>query len=125
MGIHGLLLREQVMLFSLPCLFEVIPCVLFVLWKGIGMIEENLDIKQSNDFIKALIQKQSRRKLVELTQNTDCSMDQLARLSGVNEEVLSAMINGEREITPNMLARILDVYNYFGEEDLLFNQMVC
>ena len=58
-------------------------------------------------------------------QNTDCSMDQLARLSGVNEEVLSAMINGEREITPNMLARILDVYNYFGEEDLLFNQMVC
>ncbi|MBO5442640.1 MAG: helix-turn-helix transcriptional regulator [Alphaproteobacteria bacterium] len=89
------------------------------------MIEENLDIKQSNDFIKALIQKQSRRKLVELTQNTDCSMDQLARLSGVNEEVLSAMINGEREITPNMLARILDVYNYFGEEDLLFNQMVC
>ena len=89
------------------------------------MIEENLDIKQSNDFIKALIQKQSRRKLVELTQNTDCRMDQLARLSGVNEEVLSAMINGEREITPNMLARILDVYNYFGEEDLLFNQMVC
>lgn len=89
------------------------------------MIEENLDIKQSNDFIKALIQKQSRRKLVELTQNTDCSMDQLARLSGVNEEVLSAMINGEREITPNMLARILDVYNYFGEEDLLFKQMVC
>ena len=89
------------------------------------MIEENLDIKQSNDFIKALIQKQSRRKLVELTQNTDCSMDQLARHSGVNEEVLSGMINGEREITPNMLARILDVYNYFGEEDLLFNQMVC
>ena len=89
------------------------------------MIEENLDIKQSNDFIKALIQKQSRRKLVDLTQNTDCSMDQLARLSGVNEEVLSAMINGEREITPNMLARILDVYYYFGEEDLLFNQMVC
>ncbi len=89
------------------------------------MIEENPDIKESNDFIKALIQKQSRRKLIELTQNTDCSMDQLARLSGVNEEVLLAMINGEQEITPNMLTRILDVYHYFGEEEMLFNQMVC
>lgn len=89
------------------------------------MIEENLDTKESNDFIKALIQKQSRRKLIELTQNTDCSLDQLARLSGINEEVLSAMINGEQEITPNMLTRILDVYNYFGEEEMLFNRMFC
>lgn len=90
------------------------------------MFEEiSIDIKQSNDFIKALIQKQSRKKLIELRRNTDCSVDQLARLSGINSEVLSAMIDGEIEITPNMLTRILDVYNYFGEEEQLYGQMVC
>lgn len=89
------------------------------------MIDENLDEKQSDDFVKTLIQKQARKKLIELMQNIDCSIEKIARLSGISKKVLSAMIAGKREITPNMLTRILDVCNYFKEEKRLFGQMVC
>lgn len=89
------------------------------------MLEKGLDKQQSSEFIKTLIQRQLRKKLQELSSNMDCSLEQLSRLSGIGFSNLSAMIEGKEEITPNVLVRILDVFNYFAEETILYKQKIC
>lgn len=84
-----------------------------------------MDMKQSSEFIKAIMQKQLRKKLQELCLDMNCSVKQLSRLSGISLDILSAVIEGEEEITPSILAKVLDVFNYFAEETILYKHKIC
>lgn len=89
------------------------------------MENDGEDMKIYSEFIGPIIQKQLRKKLQEIGCDMDCSIKQLSNLSGIDSVTLLAVIEGREEITPNILVKILDVFNYFAEESILYKQKIC
>lgn len=89
------------------------------------MCEKGNDMKQSSEFIHALMQKQLRKKLRKIRLDMNCSIEQLSCRSGIGLDTLSAIAEGKEEITPDILGKILDVFNYFDEEKFLYKQKIC
>lgn len=83
------------------------------------------NMKIYSEFINPILQKQLRKKLMEIYVNEDCSTEQFSKILGINSDTLSAIFTGEIEITPSLLVKILDGYNYFAEEAILYKQKIC
>lgn len=72
------------------------------------MTENNMDIF-------ALLKETMRKKIISVRTSLGLSVSELAEKCGWDESYLSSLEQGEQEITPEILAKVLDVTKYFQE----------
>ena len=72
------------------------------------MTENNMDIF-------ALLKETMRKKIISVRTSLGLSVSELAEKCGWDESYLSLLEQGEQEITPEILAKVLDVTKYFQE----------
>ena len=63
--------------------------------------------------IFALLSDTMRYKVISARKQAKMSVSDLAKCCGWNEEYLIQIEKGEREITPEILAKVLDAVRYF------------
>jgi len=65
--------------------------------------------------IFALLKDTMRKKIISVRQNADLSVFELAERCGWDENYLRQIELGELEVTPEILAKVLDATKYFQE----------
>ena len=78
------------------------------LWSGGIMVKTELDVF-------ALLNETMRNKIIAVRKQHNLSLAELAKQCGYDEAELLQMEQGQKEVTPEVLAKILDVVKYFKD----------
>ena len=70
---------------------------------------------ENNMNVFALLKNTMRKKIISVRNSSGLSVSELAEKCGWDENYLRLLEQGEQEITPEVLAKVLDATKYFQE----------
>ena len=64
-------------------------------------------------YIKDVLQRQMSKKINELYSMSDSTFENISAQTGIDTAMLKKLWRNEEEISPEILAKILDAYSYY------------